>query len=177
MEHCGIKRLDSILLVLKILKNVEMEVYYMKYMKKILKIAVIIGVWLICYGVLLPDVNYIVRARGEKLFEQSVLYLVPLFTTGIVLNAECLYEGIRNKKKINKWMLLMFAVVFLAACIVPALCLWGDLRTQAVQSGRLDVPFTYSGFWVKLATTMMYGQFYLILWLCSGYLLTCIFDD
>lgn len=149
----------------------------MKYAGKILKLVIIISVWLICYGVLLPDVNYAVRVRGEKLFEQSILYLVPLFTTGVLLNVECLYEGIKKKKKINKWMLLIFLVVFLAACIVPSLCLWGDLRTQAVQSGKLDAPFTYSGFWVRLATTMMYGQFYLVLWLYCGYLLTCIFDD
>lgn len=149
----------------------------MKYIGKILKLVIIISVWLICYGMLLPDVNYAVRARGEKLFAQSVLYLVPLFTTGVLLNVECLYEGIKKKKKINKWMLLFFLVVLLAACIVPALCLCGDIRTQAVQSGKLDAQLTYSGFWVKLAFAMMYGQFYLVLWLCSGYLLTCIFDD
>lgn len=135
----------------------------MKHIGKLIKLGIVVGVWLICYRSLMPDITKTVLLRGEKLFEQCLLSVIPMFVTGFMLHIEGLVDGIKEKKKIHKWILTLFVIILLLGCVVPACYLNYNLSRNSVIAKLLDI--------------LLYGQMYLFLWLCSGYLLTCIFED
>lgn len=143
----------------------------MKLMKTFFKLTTIIILWIVCYIVLLPKLNYS-AITGKSYTPYICVHVFPMFAIGILLNIDHLVACIRQKDRLNKKMLVLFLVFLATLSIVFIESISSDilLRQTSITS------YSRGGLLVRLNMYISTARLYLVIALCCGYLITCLFD-
>lgn len=139
---------------------------YENYFLSLLKYIGIILVWFIFYDVLFLNIKTS-AAPDADVFPQILIFILPAFIGGILLNSESFIRGLKNKAKLNKPHLAAACLFILAALIVPVYFALADFGILVFENKNIfQILFNF----------FINGHLEVALWLCAGYLTAGSFE-